>query len=271
MTTAAPPTAPLSGIRRQTRLVFDLARRSIFSRYRDTVLGVAWSVVFPLVLLAIYAFVFSAVFEARWEVDSGDEVSFAVILFSGLILFNFFNESMNNSTAVVANNAQLIKRTSVASLVLPLSVVAAALINFALSLVPFVAGYLLMVGLPPLTAVWFPVTFLPLIVLSAGVALLIAASSVYIRDVQQLSFLFTTFVLFTSPIFYPESAIPAELRKYVDLSPLSVPLSESKAVLFNGTLPDWERLVVYTVVAALVATFGAFVFRKAEKGFADVL
>lgn len=261
----------IEGLKHNLRLVVDLARRAMFGRYRETMLGTTWSVLQPLILLAIYAFVFSQVFQARWDIETGKPVSFAVILFSGLLIFNFFNESMINSTGVIMSNAALIKRTSVAGSVLPMSVVMAALFNLGLSAVPFLIAYLLTSGIPPTTVLLVPLVLVPLIIMVAGLSFIISATSVFVRDVQPLVLIGSTLVLFLSPIFYPETAIPEDLRGLVSLSPIGVPLVTSKDILFRGVSPEWGPLAVYTLVAIAIYLFGTLLFRRAQHGFADVL
>jgi len=257
--------------RQSLRLAVDIARRAMFGRYRETMLGAAWSVIQPLIMLVIYAFVFSQVFEARWDVETERPVSFAVILFSGLLLFNFFNESLVNATSVILNNSTLIKRTGVASATMPVSVVLAALFNLGLSAIPFLIAYFVTTGVPPITALALPLVLVPLILMVMGLVFIVASMSVFVRDMQPLVIILSSLVLFLSPIFYPESAIPEQFRGLVLLSPIGVPLSASKELLFLGVLPKWGPLAVYTLVAVVILLIGSLLFRKAQRGFADVL
>jgi len=269
--TSATGSPIVSNLRQNVRLSLDLARRTMFGRYRETMLGAAWSVIQPLVMLVIYAFVFSQVFEARWDVATERPVNFAVVLFSGLLIFNFFNESLVNSTSVILNNSGLIKRTGVASATLPMSVVIAALLNLGLSAVPFLIAYWVTTGVPPVTIVALPIVFVPLVVLVLGLVFIVSSVSVFVRDMQPVVMILSSLVLFLSPIFYPESAIPEQFRSLVLLSPIGVPLSASKDLLFAGVMPQWGALATYTAVAFLVLTIGMLLFRKAQRGFADVL
>jgi lipopolysaccharide transport system permease protein len=269
--TSAVGSTRIAHLKQSLRLSVDLARRSMFGRYRETMLGAAWSVIQPLVMLAIYAFVFSQVFQARWEVDTDRPVNFAVVLFSGLLIFNFFNESLVNSTGVIISNSALIKRTGVASSTLPFSVVIAALFNVGLSAVPFVIAYLFTSGVPPITSVALPIVFVPLVAMVLGLVFIVSSLSVFVRDTQPMVIILSSLVLFLSPIFYPESAIPEQFRALVLLSPIGVPLSASKDVLFAGDWPQWGELAIYSGVAVLVLAAGTLLFRKAQRGFADVL
>ena len=108
-------------------------------------------------------------------------------------------------------------------------------------------------------------------IMVSGLSLVVSAVSVFVRDIQPLVLIGTTLVLFLSPIFYPESAIPERFRGLVDLSPIGVPLSASKDVLFEGVPPNWGPVVLYTLVAIVSLLLGALVFRRAQRGFADVV
>lgn len=261
----------LANIASRGRLASHLARRTLFSRYRESVLGALWAVLTPLVLLAIYSFVFSQVFKARWATDSGEEVSFGLAIFSGLLIFNFLNEVLVFSAAVIVANSNLIKRSSVNSAVLPQSVVISALMTVGLSLIPFVVWFVWAEGMPPATAALLPVVLLPLLVLALGVSFAVSAISVYFRDMNHLVLLFTSVMLFMSPIFYPESAIPERFLGVLILNPIRIPLTQSKRVLFASQAPEWRVLGVYFLVALSVFVLGRWIFSKLERGFADVI
>lgn len=258
--------------RNQLELVVRLAQRQIASRYKESAIGFLWSVLNPLILLIIYAVVFSQVFEAKFETEAGAKATFALALFSGLILFNLFAEIVNGSAYLVQSNAQLIKRTHVSPTVLPLATALAALMTFALNLVPFTVLYLLFEGLPPRTAVLLPVLVLLELVLTLGIAYIVAAAAAYVRDLQQIVPLYTTTILFLSPIFYPETAIPDHLRPWLNvLNPLFILLPASKDLLFWGRIPDLGPLAIYLVIGIVVLVIGFRFYRSAARGFGDVV
>jgi lipopolysaccharide transport system permease protein len=152
-----------------------------------------------------------------------------------------------------------------------MSVVIAALLNLGLSAVPFLIAYVATSGVPPATALAVPLVLVPLILLVLGLVFVVSSMSVFVRDMQPVVLILSSLVLFLSPIFYPESAIPEQFRGLVKLSPIGVPLSASKDLLFAGTMPEWGDLILYSLAAVLILAFGALLFRKAQRGFADVL
>jgi len=258
--------------RSQLNLVYRLAQRQLQQRYRDSALGLLWSVLSPLVLLCIYSFLYSFVFKARWSDADTKSIPYALLIFSGLLIFNLYAEIVNGSTFLVQSNVPLIKRTTASPRVLPLAASMGALMTFGFSLVPFAVMYVVLEGLPPWTAVLLPLLLVPLLVLCTGLACFLASAAAYIRDMQQLVPLSTTAVLFMSPIFYPTSVLPARVQTVLRIvSPLGVVVPASKDLLFFGQLPELLPLALYSMGAVVVFAFGWFVYGRAAKGFADVV
>lgn len=258
--------------RSQLELVWRLAQRQVTTRYKESALGAAWSVLSPLFLLFVYAVVWGVIFQPRWTSPDGSEGPFALYIFSGIIAFTLFSEIVNSATGLVQWNATLIKRTTVSPKILPISSSLSSLFTFALNSVPFALMYLVLAGPPPWTIVLAPLLVIPLWVLCLGLSFLISAVGAYFRDLAQIVPLLTTAVLFLSPVFYPVDALPERLRPVVTvLSPLGVILPASKDLLFFGVLPDLLPLAAYSVVACAVLALGWWVYGKAARGFADVV
>lgn len=263
--------ARLRGAGRYALLVYSLARRAVFARYRESILGPLWAIVTPLVLLAIYSFVFAQVFQTRWNVPGLESVNFGLLLFSGLLIFGFFAEALNGSTGVVAGNTALVKRTTLPLVTLPLLPFFSAAMTTLLGTIPFVLFFGYELGLPPPTALLLPVVLVPLALMVLGLTYGIAGLSAYVRDLVPMVSLLTTFILFTSPIFYPETAVPESLRWVFRVNPVAVALQQSKEVLFAGIIPDWSQYLWYLAVAVLTSVLGVWIYRKLAPGFADVI
>ncbi len=256
----------------QLSLATRLARRQIDQRYRETIFGGLWSLLNPLVMLGIYWFVFSAVFDSRWS-GPGEDKHYALLIFSGLVLFNMYAEIVNGSTSLVQNNALLIKRTTVSAKVIPIAAGLASVFTLALSVIPFCVMFVILErGLMPLTSLLVPAVILPLFVLSLGIGLLLASVSAYFRDLQQVVPLLNTAVLFVSPIFFPTTRLPQRMQDVSEwASPLVIPLDASKQLLFVGEIPALGPLAWYSAVALVVFGFGWKVYGVASKGFGDVV
>ena len=121
------------------------------------------------------------------------------------------------------------------------------------------------------TAIFAPLVLLPLVILTLGLAWMLASLGVFLRDVGQTIGIITTIVMFLAPVFYPVTAIPEEFRPWIMANPLTFIIEQARDVLIWGHLPDWTGLVIYTLGAAAIAWAGYAWFQKTRKGFADVL
>ena len=258
--------------RSQFQLATRLAGRQISQRYRESVFGAAWAILNPLLLLLIYWIVFAQVFDARWTGPEQDR-PYALIIFSGIIVFNLYAEIVNSSLFLVQGNALLIKRTTVSPRVLPLSSSLAALFNFAINLIPFLIVFLVLEHRPPpATALLLPLIIGPLVVMSTGIAMVLASVSAYLRDTQQVVPLFNTALFFMSPIFYSGDRLPNGLATLSEkFTPVGHVLITTRRLLFVGEMPVWRPTLLYCAGAALVFAFGWVVYGQAAKGFGDVV
>lgn len=249
-----------------------LAFRQVQMRYRESVLGLSWAVFSPLILALIYTVVYSTVFKAKWFVSPGTEENFALVLYSGLVLYLLFAEVLNSSVTVIESNAVLIKRTTMPTIIVPLAASLSALITFAFSLVPLALLYLVLKGIPPVAVLLFPIVALITWILTVGLSLLVSSISPYFRDMRQFMPLVTTSLLFLSPIFYQVSSLPDGLKKVLyAINPLMVLIPSAQDLLFLGTIPPIIPLLAWLVIGLLTLAVGRWVFNKASSGFADVV
>jgi len=258
---------------RQRQLVLQMTRREVISRYRGSFLGLIWSFVTPLLMLAIYTFVFSFVFKVRLEqVNSLDnKYEFALLLFAGLIVFNLLSECLSRAPTLVLNNTNYVKRIIFPLEILPWVTLGAAIFQACISYVVLFV-FLMAAGLSlSWTVLLLPVILIPFLFLIMGLSWLLASIGVFIRDIGQFIGLVLTMLLFMSPIFYPASALPESVRDYLYLNPLTFIIEQSRAVILFGNLPDWKGIIIYFSVGILTAWAGLFWFQKTRKGFADVL
>ena len=265
------PFAFLSAGLRHRQLIGRLARRRIEARYRGSVLGLAWTLLHPLLMLAIYTFVFSFVFEARWAAVAGQPGEFALFLFSGLIVYAIFSECVNEAPNLMLANETYIKQLVFPTEVLAWTMLLASLFSFVVNALLLLAFCALILGPPPASALWLPLIVLPVVLLTLGVAWFLSSLGVYIRDIGQVVGVLTTALLFLSPIFYPAAAVPESLRAWYFLNPFASILDMSKASLFYGAAPDWARLGWLTLAGWVAAWLGFAWFMKTKRGFADVL
>jgi lipopolysaccharide transport system permease protein len=245
--------------------------REIIGRYRGSLLGLFWSFVNPVLMLAVYTFFFSVVFQARWASGTGGKFEFAVLLFAGLIVFNLFSECISRAPGLILANVNYVKKVIFPLEILPWVALGSALFHMMVSCAVILL-FLAISGLPiHWTILFFPVVLLPLLPLVMGLSWILASIGVFIRDVGQMIGMCLTALMFLSPVFYPASALPDSIRGYLFLNPLTFIIEQARDVLIWGKLPDWCGLLIYTVFSLFIAWIGLFWFEKTRKGFADVL
>jgi lipopolysaccharide transport system permease protein len=251
-------------------LIRQMVRREIVGRYRGSFLGLLWSFFTPLLMLAVYTFVFSVVFQGRWGGGSENRYEFALVLFAGLIVFNLFSECVSRAPGLILSNVNYVKKVIFPLEILPWVALGAALFHALISLIVLMAFLALATSLP-WTAVLMPLVLFPLLPLIMGLSWLLASLGVFIRDIGQFMGMLMTVLLFMSPIFYPPSALPENIRGWLYANPLTFIIEQAREVVIWGRLPDWSGLLLYLGLAMLVAWAGLVWFQKTRKGFADVL
>jgi lipopolysaccharide transport system permease protein len=256
---------------RNRSLLMQMVVREILGRYRGSIFGLVWSLFNPLLMLGVYTFVFSVVFKARWHVEMEGKTEFAIVLFAGMIVFGLFAECLNRAPNLILENSNFVKKVIFPLEIFPWVSVGAALFHALISLAVLMAFMLLAGNAWHATIIMLPLVILPVILLALGFGWLLGSLGVYLRDVGQVIGLATTALMFLSPVFYPLSALPEELRSYLALNPLAFVIESARDVVIWGRVPDLQRAVVHIVMALLVAWGGFFWFQKTRSGFADVL
>ena len=257
---------------RNRQLIWQLTRREVAGRYRGSLMGLAWSFLTPLLMLLVYTFVFSVVFKARWGVGSGESrTDFAIILFTGMIVFGLFSEIVNRAPGLIVSNVNYVKKVVFPLEILSWVSLGSVLFHSLVSLVILLLAQLLINKYLPWTIVFFPLVLLPLIFASVGTAWFLASLGVYVRDIGQITSVVTTVLMFLSAVFYPVSALPENYQTWLRLNPLVLIITESRKVLIYGDLPDWFLLSFSVLGGFAIAVAGFWWFQKTRKGFADVL
>lgn len=254
-------------------LIMQMTRREVVGRYRGSIIGLAWSFFSPLLMLAIYTFVFSVVFKARWSGigSESSKMDFAIIFFAGLIIYGVFSECINRAPSIILGNVNYVKKVVFPLEILPWIACGSALFHAFVSLLVLLGVQLVFEGRIPWTTVFFPLIMVPLVLGTMGVAWSLSALGVFVRDFGQITGMVTTMLMFLSPIFFPMSAMPEEFRSVIGLNPLVYFLEEGRNAVIFGVAPDPLNLLVAWIGGGVVACMGFAVFQKMRNGFADVL
>lgn len=258
-------------LRRHRPLVLELTRREMRSRYQGSFGGLLWSIATPMLLLALYTFVFAVIFQARWPGQAQGSGHFALTLFAGLMLASLLCDVLGRAPDLIVRHSNYVKRVVFPLELLPLISALGVLLHVLLQLLVWCAALWWWSGALPWQVVWAPLMLLPLFVLALGLGWLFAGLGVFVRDLGQLTPMLATALLFLAPVFYPLSAVPDGLQSLLLANPLSFVIEQFRAVAMLGSTPDWLGWGVYSGIALLIAWLGFAVFQGLRTEMADVL
>ncbi len=256
---------------RNKYLLWQLVKKDIQQRYQGSVLGMLWSFIVPILMLVIYTFVFSEVFQAKWDIDTSDKYQFALVLFCGLTAFNLIGEVMNRSTVLIVSNTNYVKKVIFPLEMLPVVTTLSALFNCVISFIILIVAKLVIYHDVSPTLYLIFLNMIPLIVMAVGLGLFISALSVYLKDVGNFISVLVTILMYMSPVFFPLSSVPESFRAACEANPMTYIIENFRNVVLFGKPLDWKFFCISCVVALVFYIFGKIVFMRAKEGFADVL
>jgi lipopolysaccharide transport system permease protein len=257
---------------RYAGLIRQFVQREFHARYRQSVLGVLWAFLTPLLMLGVYTLVFRFVFKLRWgNLGNESDLTFALRMYAGLAVFNFFAECINRAPRLILEQPHLVKKVIFPLEILPWVNALAALVHLGVALLLLLIFGAWDMGALPLSLLALPLVWLALLPLCVGLGWLLAAIGTYVRDVSQVLGLLVSLMMFLSPIFFPVEALPASVKPWMVLNPLAVTITQTRLVLLDGQWPDWSVIAIHFIACCAIATAGAAFFRLARKGFADVV
>lgn len=263
--------APFVAVLNNRSLLRALVLRDLEAALRGTSLGWAWMVLLPLVMLAVYTFIFGVVFGQTWRDRPPVPFQFPMLYFSGLILFGFFTACLNRAPNLMRENATYLRQIVFPVHVFVPVVMGAEGVKLLVGLALLLLAYLPLLGLPPVAAISYPVTVAGLFLFTAGIAWAIAAIAVFVRDLVQAMQPVTMLLMFLSPMFYPLSSIPEGIRFAFYINPLAFPLEATRNALFFGEWPSVIGALAYLAAGLVVAAGGLALFQRLRPGFVDVL
>ncbi|MDY7539943.1 ABC transporter permease [Undibacterium sp. RTI2.1] len=257
-------------------LLGQLCKRDLTSKYKGSMLGLIWSFLLPLMMLAIYAFVFGEVFKSRWgtapaPTTLSEKLSFALILYVGLIVFNWLAECLSKSPTIILSNINYVKRVVFPLEVLPMIPVIVGAFHFLMSFTVF-ACFVLFSPLE-ITVYWLamPLLLIPYLLCLAGITWFLASIGAYFRDLEQVIPALTSALMFLSPVFYSISALPEAFQSWLMMNPLTFIIEAMRNLLFWHKLPDLFSWLVLYCMSLIMFYVGYFSFNILRRGFADVL
>ena len=231
----------------------------------------AWLLLAPLLMLAIYTLVFRYIFQVRWAPPGEGNLAFALRLYTGLVIFNFFAECINRAPHLLLEQPHLIKKVVFPLEILPWASVLSASVQLCLGGMILLTLQLVGLGAVPLSALALPLVWLPLLPLCLGLSWLLASLGLFIRDIGQVVGLVMSALVFISPVFFPAEVLPRKVQEWMWLNPLAPIMNQTRQVLLQGLWPDWSQWLLSLGSCSVLAVIGAAIFLRLRKGFSDVL
>jgi lipopolysaccharide transport system permease protein len=262
---------PFASVWRRRDLLARLVEREVEGRFRGSLLGKIWAVIVPLVMLALYTFVFGAIIRPRWQDSAQSGAEVALTYFAGLILFEFLFECIIRAPTLLLEHGNYIKKFVFPIEILAWVIMFGAFFRLAISFAILLVFYLFFAGIPPVSALLIPIFILPLGLFAVGFVWFLSALGVYVRDIKQIIGVAAPLVMFLSPVFFPLSAVPERFQKFFYINPLTVALEGVRSALFVGHWRPSVGFLLYVFASWLFAWLGYRVFARLRPGFADVL
>ncbi len=265
------PAKMVTGLWSRRDLIRQFTRRSIELRHRGSRLGAFWALINPLSMLALHFVVFGIFFGQRFGVVPGEtRFDFSLAMFLGLALFHVFAETLGAGPSLIVANPNFVKKVVFPLEILPVAQIGATAFHLAVSIgLVLLGGFFGSAGLS-LSVLWLPVLILPLLLFCLGVAWMLAALGVFVRDIGQLTGFVSSALMFASAVSFPPEKIPAELH-FLHYNPLfQVVDLARKVVLWQQAMPVDNLLYVYAS-SLVVCVVGAIFFSLLRKSFAEVI
>lgn len=243
-------------------LMQQLVSRDFKVKYKRSVLGIVWSLLYPVLMMAVMAIVFSNVFKF-----SMPGVNYLVYLLTGLVMFNYFSEASNLAMSSVVANFSLINKVYIPKYIFPFTKCLFVGVNFLLTLIPlYIVIFATGTGIN-----WYhfllPYAFLCLFLFTVGFGLILATISVFLRDMFYIYGIITMIWTYLTPIMYDINMISSKFQIFLKLNPLYQFINFARTIILYGNMPTVGQWAGCGVSAIIVLLFGIFIFRKKQDKF----
>lgn len=245
-------------------------KREFQSKYRNSLLGVAWNVLNPLSMIVIYTVIFSQIMRAKLPGVDGT-FAYSIHLCAGVLTWGLFAEIVSRAQNTFLDNANLLKKLSFPRLCLPVTVVANGLVNFAIIFSLFTVFLIVTGNFPGLVFLGLIPVLMIMVAFAIGLGITLGVLNVFFRDVGQFFGIFLNFWFWTTPIVYPVSILPERLQSLMRFNPMATLVAAFQDILMQGRWPDWASLLPVALVALLFCAVGLRLFRKHAGEMVDEL
>lgn len=241
-------------------LMKQLVSRDFKTRYKRSVLGVFWSFLNPLLMMIVQYIVFSQLFKS--DIDN-----YAGYLLCGTVAFNFFNEGVGQALTSIVGNASLITKVYLPKYVYPITRVLSSGINLLMSLIPLVIVALLTGEKITKSYLMLPYILICLMIFTMGMGMIMASAMTFFRDMQFLWGVLSMIWMYITPLFYPLSIVPKEVRTYFVINPMYHYVDAIRSIILNGMTPRPVEFAICTMCALAMFIVGSCVFKKSQDKF----
>ena len=247
------------------QMIFSLVKKDLRGRYKGSVLGFLWTFINPLFQLIVYTIVFSKILH-------NDIPKFYLYLFVALIPWIFFSSSITVGAASIISQKDLVKKIYFPRMVIPISYVTSCFVNMLLCFI-VIFGVIIVTGagINFLAVLTLPVIMIVEYIFALGMALLTSAITVYFRDMEHILGIVSMAWMYLTPVVYPKSMIPEKYQKIFNLNPMTPIIDCYRTVLYHKRIPDLSTLLIAVALGVFFLIFGALVFNKLQKHFAEEL
>lgn len=248
-------------------LLWQMVGREVKARYKQSILGYFWVILNPLAQMLVMTFAFSIIL--RIPTNSASNIPYSIFLFTALLPWNLFANSLSSACGSLVGSASLITKVYFPRTILVISTVIAKIVDFSFALIILVI-YMVVYQIPiNINILWvIPIFFIQQI-FTLGLSLFFAASNLLYRDIQYLLSLLLTLWLYLTPVIYPADIVPSQYKFLFQLNPMAVIVNAYRQVVLGGSNPNLTSISIAFLVSIITLLLGFSYFKSREKIFAD--
>lgn len=239
-------------------------KKEIRGKYKGSWLGVLWTFLNPLLMLAVYAFVFPYIL--RVNVDN-----YTIFMIVALIPWNFFTTAIQSGTGSVVANGNILKKVYFPREIIPISITTSQLVNFLITCI-IMAVFIIFSGVGfSVHALLFPLLVLIQYILILGLTFILSALTVFVRDIDHFVSVILMLGFYATPIVYQGEMLPKKFQIFLKLNPMAQLVEAYKSILYYHRMPDMTMLVIWGLGSVALLVVGYLIFKKLEKSFVEEL
>jgi len=239
-------------------LLEEIVKKDFSGKYKDSVLGILWSVLKPLLIMIILTIIFSTLFSRTIE-------NFAVYYLAGKCIYDFFSLGTSEAMNSIKGNVNILKRTAAPKYIFTLGGITSEFLTFLITLAILVAVMIATKASFHITAIYAIIPVLCLIAMITGIGLMLSVLCVYFTDIKHLYSVIKIMLLYSSALFYPMDIIPEPYHQIMILNPLYWIIEQFRKLVLYGTMPDTLNIINTILLSSIILVIGIIIFKKYDK------